>query len=127
MHPQSASPRFRSLLSSSAEPLLQGAIFYGIAVASTMLLTTLLMYFITHCLWKWKPLATLAVIGPLALVDAVFVSSNVGKVLEGGLVPTARGRCAVHRDDHLAQRARSGCREDEKRPHAACAFDSLPV
>jgi KUP system potassium uptake protein len=64
---------------------------YGIAVASTMLLTTLLMYFITHCLWKWKPLATLAVIGPLALVDAVFVSSNVSKVLEGGWFPLLAG------------------------------------
>ncbi|MFM0631792.1 KUP/HAK/KT family potassium transporter [Paraburkholderia xenovorans] len=65
----------------------QLAAAYGIAVASTMLLTTLLMYFITHCLWNWKPLATLAVIGPLALVDAVFVSSNVSKVLEGGWFP----------------------------------------
>jgi KUP system potassium uptake protein len=64
---------------------------YGIAVASTMLLTTLLMYFITHCLWNWKPLATLAVIGPLALVDAVFVSSNISKVLEGGWFPLLAG------------------------------------
>ncbi|RDJ99099.1 potassium transporter Kup [Paraburkholderia lacunae] len=64
---------------------------YGIAVASTMLLTTLLMYFITHCLWHWKPLATAAVIGPLALVDAVFVSSNVSKVMEGGWFPLLAG------------------------------------
>lgn len=64
---------------------------YGIAVASTMLLTTLLMYFITHCLWNWKPVATLAVIGPLALVDAVFVSSNISKVLDGGWFPLLAG------------------------------------
>ncbi|WP_408176021.1 potassium transporter Kup [Paraburkholderia strydomiana] len=64
---------------------------YGIAVASTMLLTTLLMYFITHCLWKWKPVATLVVIGPLALVDAVFVSSNTSKILEGGWFPLLAG------------------------------------
>jgi KUP system potassium uptake protein len=64
---------------------------YGIAVASTMLLTTLLMYFITHSLWKWHPLATAAVIGPLALVDAIFVSSNVSKVLEGGWFPLLAG------------------------------------
>jgi KUP system potassium uptake protein len=60
---------------------------YGIAVASTMLL----MYFITHCLWNWKPVATLAVIGPLALVDAVFVSSNISKVLDGGWFPLLAG------------------------------------
>ncbi|VXC17812.1 putative potassium transport system protein kup 3 [Burkholderia sp. 8Y] len=64
---------------------------YGIAVASTMLLTTLLMYFITHCLWNWKPLATFAVIGPLALVDAVFVSSNFSKIVEGGWFPLLAG------------------------------------
>jgi KUP system potassium uptake protein len=64
---------------------------YGIAVASTMLLTTLLMYFITHNLWHWKPIATLAVIVPLALVDAVFVSSNVSKVVDGGWFPLLAG------------------------------------
>jgi KUP system potassium uptake protein len=64
---------------------------YGIAVASTMLLTTLLMYFITDCLWHWKPLATALVIGPFAVVDAVFVSSNVSKVLEGGWFPLLAG------------------------------------
>ncbi|MCP3707276.1 potassium transporter Kup [Paraburkholderia sp. CNPSo 3274] len=64
---------------------------YGIAVASTMLLTTLLMYFITHCLWNWKPVATLAVIGPLAVVDAIFVASNAGKILDGGWFPLLAG------------------------------------
>ncbi|MFM0053886.1 potassium transporter Kup [Caballeronia grimmiae] len=64
---------------------------YGIAVASTMLLTTLLMYFVTHCLWRWKPIATIAVIGPMALVDALFVSSNANKVIEGGWFPLLAG------------------------------------
>ena len=64
---------------------------YGIAVASTMLLTTMLMYFITHSLWKWKALSTFVVIGPLVLVDAVFVSSNVSKVFEGGWFPLLAG------------------------------------
>lgn len=64
---------------------------YGIAVASTMLLTTLLMYFITHSLWRWRPWMSACVIGPLALVDAVFVSSNVSKVFEGGWFPLLAG------------------------------------
>ncbi|WP_439899872.1 potassium transporter Kup [Paraburkholderia phymatum] len=64
---------------------------YGIAVASTMLLTTLLMYFVTHCLWRWKPLATLVVIGPMAVVDALFVSSNANKIMDGGWFPLAAG------------------------------------
>jgi KUP system potassium uptake protein len=64
---------------------------YGIAVASTMLLTTLLMYFITRSLWNWKLVTTLSVIVPLALVDAVFVSSNISKVLDGGWFPLTAG------------------------------------
>lgn len=64
---------------------------YGIAVASTMLLTTLLMYFVTHSLWKWRPLATIAVIGPMALVDLLFVSSNASKVMDGGWFPLLAG------------------------------------
>ena len=64
---------------------------YGIAVASTMLLTTMLMYFITRDLWHWNPLKIALVIGPLAVVDAVFVSSNVSKVLEGGWFPLLAG------------------------------------
>ncbi|KIG01697.1 potassium transporter Kup [Caballeronia concitans] len=64
---------------------------YGIAVASTMLLTTLLMYFVTHCLWRWRPLATVAVIGPMALVDALFVASNANKIMDGGWFPLLAG------------------------------------
>ncbi|MCY0386639.1 potassium transporter Kup [Robbsia sp. Bb-Pol-6] len=64
---------------------------YGIAVASTMLLTTLLMSFVTHSLWRWKPLTTAAVIGPMAIVDLAFVSSNVSKILDGGWFPLAAG------------------------------------
>lgn len=64
---------------------------YGIAVASTMLLTTLLMYFVTHCLWHWTRLTTILVIGPLAMVDGMFVLSNAGKILDGGWFPLLAG------------------------------------
>ena len=64
---------------------------YGIAVASTMLLTTLLMSFIARCLWHWKLSTTVVVIGPLALVDLAFVSSNASKVLDGGWFPLLAG------------------------------------
>jgi len=64
---------------------------YGIAVASTMLLTTLLMYFIARCLWRWRLITTVMVIGPLALIDLAFVSSNASKVLDGGWFPLLAG------------------------------------
>jgi KUP system potassium uptake protein len=64
---------------------------YGIAVASTMLLTTGLMYFTARCVWHWRRLVTWLVIAPLAVVDALFVASNTGKVLDGGWFPLLVG------------------------------------
>lgn len=82
---------------------------YGIAVASTMLLTTVFMLLVTRYLWNWSLPKCLAVTGVLLAVDSVFVATNLGKVLEGGWFPLAagavvftlmttwkRGRAAVH-------------------------------
>ena len=60
---------------------------YGIAVAFTMMLTTLLMFVLMREVWKWNIVACLAVAGGLALVDVCFVSANLIKVLDGGWVP----------------------------------------
>lgn len=64
---------------------------YGIAVASTMLLTTTLMSFVCLFRWQWKPVTTFAVIVPLAIVDGLFVASNSSKIVEGGWFPILAG------------------------------------
>jgi KUP system potassium uptake protein len=64
---------------------------YGMAVASTMLLTTLLMAFITHYRWRWRPLWTVTVVSPLLAIDTAFVSSNSRKLLDGGWFPIFAG------------------------------------
>ena len=60
---------------------------FGIAVAFTMLLTTMLMFVLMREVWLWRLWACVAVAGSLALVDFCFVSANLIKVTDGGWVP----------------------------------------
>jgi KUP system potassium uptake protein len=64
---------------------------YGIAVASTMLLTTVFMLLVTRYLWNWSMLKSLSVTSVLLCVDAVFVATNLGKVVQGGWFPLVAG------------------------------------
>lgn len=62
---------------------------YGISVVGTMLITTLMLAFLTFRVWRWhKGLATM-VIGLLLLVDLAYFASNVTKIPDGGWFPLA--------------------------------------
>jgi len=60
---------------------------FGIAVATTMLLTTFLLFRMMREQWHWRLGTSLAVAGSLVVVDGAFVCANLTKVLEGGWVP----------------------------------------
>jgi KUP system potassium uptake protein len=60
---------------------------YGIAVSLTMLLTSILMYFMMREIWGWGLAASLGVAGALSIVDLSFVAANLTKVLDGGWIP----------------------------------------
>jgi KUP system potassium uptake protein len=64
---------------------------FGIAVALTMLLTSLLMLLAMRELWGWSLPVSIAVAGLFILVDLSFVAANMMKVLEGGWVPLVVG------------------------------------
>jgi len=64
---------------------------FGIAVALTMLLTTLLMFLAMREVWGWSVLLSCAVAGVFLIVDLSFVAANLMKVLEGGWVPLVVG------------------------------------
>jgi KUP system potassium uptake protein len=57
---------------------------YGIAVTTTMVLTTLLAYTVTRQKWKWPRYKSLMLITPLLIVDLAFFSASMTKVLHGG-------------------------------------------
>jgi KUP system potassium uptake protein len=60
---------------------------YGVAVTTTMVITTLLFYVVAHERWGWRPW----LIGPLCavflVVDVAFFGANIIKVEHGGWLP----------------------------------------
>lgn len=66
---------------------------YGIAVASTMLLTTMFMLLVTRYQWNWSLTKSLSMTGVLMSIDVLFVAANLGKIKEGGWFPLVMGAC----------------------------------
>ncbi len=64
---------------------------YGIAVTATMLITTILTFFVIHYLWKYNLLVCLFSTGVFFVVDASFFSANALKILHGGWFPLVLG------------------------------------
>jgi KUP system potassium uptake protein len=68
---------------------------YGIAVTTTMVVDGLLGFIVIWKLWKWKWWSAALLIVPLVLVDAVFLSANLLKLLEGAWLPVLFGAAMV--------------------------------
>lgn len=64
---------------------------YGLAVTGTMLVTTLLTFFVIHYGWGYGLPGSLAATGVFLLIDAAFFSSSLLKIAEGGWFPLALG------------------------------------
>lgn len=64
---------------------------YGIAVTVTMLITTLLTFFVVRHAWKYPLPLALAATGVFLLVDAVLVISCALKLWQGGWFPIVLG------------------------------------
>jgi KUP system potassium uptake protein len=60
---------------------------YGTAVATTMLLTTVLLFRAMRDLWRWPLPAAVAVAGFFLVVDAAFFAANLWKIADGGWLP----------------------------------------
>jgi len=60
---------------------------YGIAVTSTMAITTIIFYIVALERWKWGHLAAGALAGFFFIVDVAFLAANVVKIPQGGWFP----------------------------------------
>jgi KUP system potassium uptake protein len=64
---------------------------YGIAVAATMVVTTLATYVVARHRWDWSRGHAMAVFLPLLVLDLLFFSANSLKIAHGGWFPLAFG------------------------------------
>lgn len=60
---------------------------YGIAVTSTMVITTILFYVVARELWNWRATPTLALCSIFVVIDLAFFGANIIKVADGGWFP----------------------------------------
>lgn len=68
---------------------------YGIAVTTTMLITSLIFYRVVRRRWEWPVWKAGVVLGPLMVVDVAFLAANVPKIPDGGWFPLLVGVALV--------------------------------
>ncbi len=60
---------------------------YGIAVTTTMLITTMLFFFVARERWQWPLWRIVPLTASFLVVDSAFFGANIFKVAHGGWVP----------------------------------------
>ena len=64
---------------------------YGIAVTGAMAIDNFLLTVVLFHLWKWKPWASVPLLGVFFLLDAAYLGANLTKIPDGGWVPLMMG------------------------------------
>jgi KUP system potassium uptake protein len=64
---------------------------YGVAVTGTMVITSIMAFFVMWQCWRWKAVSAGLVIAPFLAVDLIFLAANLLKIFEGGWLPLAVG------------------------------------
>jgi KUP system potassium uptake protein len=62
---------------------------YGVAVASTMLITTILAFFVVRSRWGWPLGAAVILFATLLSIDLAFFLASLVKIRDGGWIPLA--------------------------------------
>jgi len=64
---------------------------YGVAVSSTMVITSVLLFFAMRDVWRWKMVVIVPIMSAFLLVDLMFFIANIFKIWEGGWLPLLVG------------------------------------
>ena len=64
---------------------------YGIAVTSTMIITTILFFFVAVYKWNWNKFLVFLICFVFGIIDLTFLTSNLLKVFSGGWFPLLLG------------------------------------
>lgn len=68
---------------------------YGIAVTASMVVDSCLAFVVVWRLWKWPLWGAFAVMGSFLVIELVFFSANLLKILDGGWVPVLIGASMI--------------------------------
>ncbi|MFZ4524257.1 MAG: potassium transporter Kup [Chlorobium sp.] len=64
---------------------------YGVAVTATMLISTILFYYVARDLWKWNKIALNVLISFFAVIDLSFFAASMSKLFHGAWFPLVIG------------------------------------
>ncbi len=64
---------------------------YGVAVTATMLISTILFYYVARDLWQWNKIALNLLISFFAIIDLSFFGASITKLFQGAWFPLAIG------------------------------------
>lgn len=64
---------------------------YGVAVTTTMVITSALLYVVMRHHWRWSPLLAGSVTAVFLLIDLAFFGANIIKIGDGGWFPLTIG------------------------------------
>ncbi len=68
---------------------------YGIAVTGTMFISTIMAYIVIRKIWLWSRPRTLMLLVPLGVIEAIFMASNLTKLLSGAWMPLVFGGALI--------------------------------
>ncbi|MFZ4602561.1 MAG: potassium transporter Kup [Caulobacterales bacterium] len=60
---------------------------YGISITGEMMMSTLMVFIVIWRLWKQPLWVAMLIVAPFFVIEAVFLSSNLLKLFQGGFVP----------------------------------------
>jgi len=64
---------------------------YGVSVTATMVITSLMTFFVVWRKWEWPPWKAAVLMVPLIQLEQAFLVANMLKVMEGGWLPLLLG------------------------------------
>ena len=64
---------------------------YGMAVTTTMVITTVLLYLVAVNRWRWSRWIVIPLVGMFLCIDVAFFAANLPKIPDGGWFPLLVG------------------------------------
>ncbi|RXK82262.1 potassium transporter Kup [Chlorobaculum sp. 24CR] len=64
---------------------------YGASMTTTMLISTILFFFVSRHMWNWSPFASFGLLGMFLVIDLSFFGASMSKLFHGAWFPLVMG------------------------------------